>query len=84
MMDRNPKASLSLREINALRMLERAPGRPIASGDRRLFLSMGLAVSDGETLRLSDAGRARLEWEQRIDGGGMWSSRKPESPSKGV
>ena len=84
MMDRNPKASLSLREINALRMLERAPGRPIASGDRRLFLSMGLAVSDGETLRLSDAGRARLEQEQRIAWGGMRSSRKPESPSKGV
>lgn len=66
-MHRNSKALLSPREVSALRALKQDSGRAISSDDRRLLLSMGLAVSDGEATRLSDAGRARLEREERID-----------------
>jgi hypothetical protein len=62
-MGRNPKASLSPREVNALRALQYHSTRAISSEDLRLLLAMGLAVRDGERMGLSPAGRARLERE---------------------
>jgi hypothetical protein len=64
-MDRNPKASLSPHEINALRGLKRGTGRTISREEQKLLLSMGLARLVGEALRLSPAGRARLDLEKR-------------------
>ena len=66
-MDRNPKASLSPREVSVLRALNRHTRRDIASDDRKLLLSMGLAVLDSETPGLSPAGRARLDLEERAN-----------------
>jgi len=65
-MNRNPKALLSPREVHALRALKQEPGRPIST-EERLLLSMGLAVSDGEVVHLSDAGRVRLEIKERAN-----------------
>ena len=62
-MDRNPKASLSPHEVNALRALQHHSTRAISSEDLRLLLVMGLAVKDGERIGLSPAGRDRLERE---------------------
>lgn len=66
-MDRNPKASLSPREVSVLRALKRHTGRDISSDDRKLLLAMGLAVLDSETLEFSPAGRARLDLEERTN-----------------
>jgi hypothetical protein len=64
MMNRNSNATLSPREFRALRALQQDSGRPLSGEEQRLLLSMGLAVSTGETMLLSDAGRARLELEE--------------------
>src|SRR6185437_2299686 len=66
-MDRNPKASLSPREINVLRALKLPSDRVFSSEDLRLLLSMGLVVEDGATIALSPAGRALLEQEERAN-----------------
>jgi len=66
MMNRNSKAPLSPHEVNALRVLKQDSARPISDAERRLLLlSMGLAVNDGEAMQLPDAGRVRLELEER-------------------
>lgn len=67
MVDRNPKAPLSRNELNALRALDPDIQRPISDREERLFLAMGLAVKDGRAIRLSSAGRARLEQENRAN-----------------
>ena len=61
--DRNPNASLSPREVNSLRALKRDLRRVISGEDRKLLLAMGLAVKDGERIVLSPTGRARLDRE---------------------
>ena len=66
MMSRNPKASLSPREVRALRALKQAFPRPIEDSERRLFLSMGLVSADGQETKLSVAGWARLKNEDRF------------------
>ena len=66
-MDRCRKASLSPREVSVLRALNRHTRRDIASDDRKLLLSMGLAVLNRETLELSHAGRTRLDLEKRAN-----------------
>jgi hypothetical protein len=63
-MDRSPKASLSPREFKVLRALKQG-SRDISDQDRRLLLSMGLAVDEGEAIRLSPAGVSRLDIEER-------------------
>ena len=69
-MGRNPKASLSRREVNALRALQHHSKRAISSEDLTLLLAMGLAVKEDERIGLSPAGRARLEREERPRPGG--------------
>lgn len=66
-MDRNPKASLSSREVSVLRALKRDAGRGISSDDQKPLLSMRLAVLGSETPGLSPAGRTRLDLEERAN-----------------
>ena len=63
-MDRSPKAPLSPQEVAALRALKQNPKRELSRRHRELLLSMGLALAEGEELKLSQAGRVRLEDEQ--------------------
>ncbi len=64
-MDRSPKAPLSPQEVAALQTLKQdRPKRELSHRHRELLLSMGLALAEGEELRLSQAGQARLEVEQ--------------------
>ncbi len=63
-MDRRSKASLSPREFAAPRTLKQG-FRDIPDYNRRLLLSMGLAVDDGEAIKLSLAGLSRLDMEVR-------------------
>jgi hypothetical protein len=63
-MDRRSKASLSPREFAASRTLKQG-FRDIPDYNRRLLLSMGLAVDDGEAIKLSLAGLSRLDMEVR-------------------
>ena len=64
-MDRSPKAPLSPQELAALQTLNQdRPKRELSRRHRELLLSMGLALAEGEELKLSDAGQARLEIEQ--------------------
>ena len=66
-MDGNPKASLSPHEVSVLRVPRRGTPRDISSDDRKPLLSMGLAVFDSGTSRLSPAGPARLDREKRAN-----------------
>jgi len=75
--DRNPNASLSPREVNSLRALKRDLRRAISGEDRKLLLAMGLAVEDGERIALSPAGRARLDREDRAPSGKTLTAAKP-------
>jgi hypothetical protein len=68
-MDRSPKAALSPREFKVLRALKQG-SRDISDQDRRLLLSMGLAVDEGEAMRVSPAGLSRLVLEERESRGG--------------
>ena len=58
-MDRSPKAPLSPQEVAALQALKQNPKRELSRRHRELLLSMGLALAEGEELKLSQAGRAR-------------------------
>jgi len=75
--DRNPNASLSPREVNTLRALKRDLRRAVSGEDRKLLLAMGLAVEDGERIALSPAGRARLDREDRAPSGKTITAAKP-------
>jgi hypothetical protein len=75
--DRNPNASLSPREVNTLRALKRDLRRAVSGEDRKLLLAMGLAVEDGERIALSPAGRARLDREDRAPSGKTLTAAKP-------
>jgi hypothetical protein len=64
-MDRSSKAPLSPQEVGALQTLKQDhPKRELSRRHRELLLSMGLVLAEGEELKLSQAGRARLEAEQ--------------------
>jgi hypothetical protein len=63
-MDRSSKAPLSPHEIAALRALKVHPKRELSDHHRNLLLSMGLAIAEGDELKLSQAGQARLQAEQ--------------------
>ena len=63
-MDRSPKAPPSPQEVAALQALKQSPTRELSRRHRELLLSMGLARAGGEEVKLSQAGRARLESEQ--------------------
>ena len=62
-MYRRPKAPLNPQKVAALQALKQNPKRELSRRHRELLLSMGLAIAEGEELRLSLAGRARLEAE---------------------
>jgi hypothetical protein len=68
-MHRSPTASLSPREFLALRAL-RLGVRSIPEHERKLLISMGLTIDEPGGLKLSPAGLARLEREDR-DGPGF-------------
>lgn len=63
-MGRSPKAPLSPHEVTALLALKQEPKRKLSHRHRELLLSMGLAHAEGEQLKLSRTGQARLEDEQ--------------------
>jgi hypothetical protein len=73
-MDRSPKAPLSPQEVAALQALKQSPKRELSRRHRELLLSMGLALAEGEELKLSQAGHARLEAEQ---GNNRWRHQRP-------
>jgi len=66
-MDRISNASLSPHEVRVLRALKQATRRDISSPELCLLLSKGLAVNEGDAIRLSPAGRDRLELEERAN-----------------
>ena len=64
-MDRSPTAPLSPHEVTALQTLKQDhPKRGLSRRHRELLLSMGLALAEGQELKLSQAGQARLEAEE--------------------
>jgi hypothetical protein len=64
-MNRNSKASLSPSELASLRGVTAGSNRQIPDSPCRLLLSMGLIVTDGDGSRLTEAGRQRLDPEER-------------------
>jgi hypothetical protein len=64
-MDRNFKAPLSPNELASLRGLGVDSKREISDSRRQLLLSMGLIVANGDELNLTEAGRHRLNPEER-------------------
>jgi hypothetical protein len=63
-LDRSQKAPLSPQEVAALQALKQVPKRELSRRHRELLLSMGLALAEGEELKLSQAGHVRLKAEQ--------------------
>jgi hypothetical protein len=64
-MDRNFKAPLSPNELASLRGLRGDSKRQISGSHRQLLPSMGLIVTSGDELILTEAGRRRLNHEER-------------------
>jgi hypothetical protein len=65
-MDRNSKAPLSPNELASLRGLRGGDSkREISGSHRQLLPSMGLIVTSGDELILTEAGRRRLNHEER-------------------
>ena len=64
-MDRNSKAPLSPNELASLRGLREDSKREISGSHRQLLPSMGLIVTSSDELILTEAGRRRLNHEER-------------------
>jgi hypothetical protein len=63
--DRNSRAPLSPSELASLRGLRTDPKRELSGSHRQLLLSMDLIVANGDDLILTEAGRHRLNHEER-------------------
>jgi len=63
--DRNSRAPLSPSQLASLRGLRTDPQRELWGSHRQLLLSMGLIVANGDDLILTEAGRQRLNYEER-------------------
>jgi hypothetical protein len=64
-MNRNSKATPSPNELASLRGLGVDLKREISRSHRQVLASMGLIVSNEDELNLTDAGRQRLDHEER-------------------
>jgi hypothetical protein len=60
-MDRSFRAPLSRSEVASLRHLGADSKQQISTVHRQLFLKLSLIVAEGDELKLSDAGQARLD-----------------------
>jgi hypothetical protein len=63
--DRNSRAPLSPSELASLRGLRQDPKRELSGSHHQLLLSMGLVIANGDDLILTEAGRQRLDYEER-------------------
>jgi hypothetical protein len=77
-MDRSSKAALSPQEMASLRRLRGDPRHSIASGHRRLLLSMQLIAAGADDLNITDVGRDRLTKDEADDAP---SDHRPAGPT---